>query len=207
MDYFNLDEEMGDVLDSCGGEDLLRWLLKDDGIANWETIKLYPVLAYTPQYLDNPIVVGITHKIGNDFRILHVEYEYSKYPAFDKYLNYLLEMGNYQDPVEALLDHKRALLVDDEDIQDGMLIGWKKIMNQVIDGARDNKEDRIVDLDFYDALVEKMITNQKSMAFDLMSNLEDIVSRILNLDFESELVLIESKDTEDFDESFQNQWV
>ena len=45
------------------------------------------------------------------------------------------------------------------------------------------------------------------MAFDLMSNLEDIVSRILNLDFESELVLIESKDTEDFDESFQNQWV
>ena len=34
MDYFNIDEEMGDVLDSCGGEDLLRWLLKDDGIAN-----------------------------------------------------------------------------------------------------------------------------------------------------------------------------
>ena len=70
-----------------------------------------------------------------------------------------------------------------------------------------NKEDRIVDLDYYDSLVEKMITNQKSMAFDLMSNLEDIVSRILNLDFESELVLIESNDAEDFDESFQNQWV
>lgn len=206
MDYFNIDDEMEEVLDSCGGEHLLRWLLKDDGITNWETIKLYPIVAYMPQYLKGPIVVGITHKIGNQFRVIHVEYDYSNYSAFEKYLNYLLEMGDYQDPVEALLDHKKAILVDDEDIQDGLLIGWKRILEQVIAGVRDNKEDNIVNLDYYDELIDKLITNQKSKTFDLMSNLEDIVTKILNLDFEKEVVLIDSEDIEDFDDTFQNQW-
>ena len=206
MDYFNIDDKMEQVLDSCGGEDLLRWLLKDDGITNWETIKLYPVVAYMPQYLKEPIVVGITHKIGHEFRVIHVEYDYSNYSGFEKYLNYLLEMGDYQDPVEALLDHKKAILVDDDDIQDAFLIGWKVILEQVIAGVRDNKEDNIVNLDYYESSLDNLSSNQKSSAFDLMSNLEDIVTKILNLDFEKEVVLIDSHETEEFDDTFQNQW-
>ncbi len=36
MGKFNLKTEMANLFDSCGGEDLVRWLLKDDGVIDWD---------------------------------------------------------------------------------------------------------------------------------------------------------------------------
>ena len=205
MKTFNLEEEMVEVLDSCGGEDLLRWLLKDDGIDNWETIELYPIIAYSPSHLDRPIVIGITHMMGDNYRIIHMEYDYSKYPAFERYLNYLLTMGDYEDPIEALLDHKRAILVDDEDINDANLIGWDLVLEQVIDGARDNKEDRVVDFDFYDNLIEQIIHKDSDLFMNFVSSLDELIMKIMNID-NSKSNIIQVNDADEFDDSFKEDW-
>ena len=36
-------DDLIEMMENCGGEDLLRYLLKEDGMINWETISLYPL--------------------------------------------------------------------------------------------------------------------------------------------------------------------
>jgi hypothetical protein len=206
MSKFNLKTEMANLFDSCGGEDLVRWLLKDDGIINWDTIKLYPIIAYSPKHLDCPIAIGFAHKVEGDFRIVHAEFDFDSNPIFQEYVDYLLEMGGYKEPIEALIDHKKALIADDNDIIDGELLGWKTIMNQVIKGVRDNNEDKLIEVDFYD-IKEQMLTNSEQEIFNHFINLFDKLFTQM-IDIEATNIKIECLDVSanGFDADFQEEW-
>ena len=130
------------MMENCGGEDLLRYLVKEDGIINWETLPLYPIVAYSPSHMDEAILIGIAYWDGVEFNILHSEYEFEGYPAFDKWVKYLMEMGtDYQNEAEALLDHHRAIIVINRDMKEGMKIGWEALLSEVIYGIRPTRYD------------------------------------------------------------------
>tara|TARA_Y100000310_G_scaffold339555_1_gene432573 strand:- start:4116 stop:4739 length:624 start_codon:yes stop_codon:yes gene_type:complete len=206
MGKFNLKTEMANLFDSCGGEDLVRWLLKDDGVIDWDTIKLYPIIAYSPKHLDNPIAIGFTHKVEGDFRIVHAEFDFDSKPIFQEYVKYLLEMGNYKEPIEALIDHKRALIADDNDILDGELLGWKTIMNQVIKGIRDNNENKLIEVDFYD-INEQMMTNSEEEIFSHFINLFDkLFMQMAGMDATNIKIECIDPSSKGFDADFQEEW-
>lgn len=136
-----LNDSLQKFIDSCGGEDLIRYLLKDEGNDNWENLILHPIVAWSPPHIDEPIVVGISV----EGEVFSSKWDFNEYPEFQKWIDYIMEMGKYDSPIDALIDHKRALIPDEEDIMDAEMMGWKKVMQQVLDGERistimDNEE-------------------------------------------------------------------
>ena len=119
-------DDLIEMMENCGGEDLLRYLLKEDGMINWETISLYPIVAYSPPHMDEAILIGIAYWDGVHFNILHSEYEFEDHPIFDNWVKYLMEMGiNYKNEAEALLDHHRAIIAIKRDIKEANKINAK----------------------------------------------------------------------------------
>jgi len=130
-------DDLIEMMENCGGEDLLRYLLKEDGMINWETIPLYPIVAYSPPHMDGAILIGIAYWDGIQFNILHSECEFEDHPTFDKWVKYLMEMGtNYENEAEALLDHNRAIIAVKRDMKEANKIGWEALLSEVIYGIR-----------------------------------------------------------------------
>lgn len=136
-------DDLIEMMENCGGEDLLRYLLKEDGMINWETISLYPIVAYSPPHMDEAILIGIAYWDGVHFNILHSEYEFEDHPIFDNWVKYLMEMGiNYKNEAEALLDHHRAIIVIKRDIKEANKIGWEALLSEVIYGIRPTRYEK-----------------------------------------------------------------
>ena len=206
MSKFNLRNEMDNLFDSCGGEDLVRWLLKDDGVIDWQTIELYPIVAYSPNHLDDPIAIGFTHKVEGDFRIVHAEFDFESRPKFQKYVSYLLKMGGYNEPMEALMDHNRILIADDEDIMDGELLGWKSIMNQVLEGVRNNNQKKLMEVDYYD-IKEQMLTNSEEEIFNHFIDLFDkLFMQIVENTKSTPTIDYSNPTSTTYDEDFKEKW-
>jgi len=197
---------MENLFDSCGGEDLVRWLLKDDGVVNWKTIKIYPIIAYSPKHMDNPIAIGFTHKVEDKFRIIHAEFNFDSQPAFQDYIKYLLDMGNYKEPIEALIDHKRALIADDNDILDGELLGWKTIMNQVIKGIRDNNEHKLIEVDFYDINEQMMVNSEEEVFSHLINFFDKLFMQMMSNNNPNIKIGYLDVSLDDFDADFKEEW-
>ena len=135
--------DITEMMKNCGGEDLLRYLLKEDGMINWETISLHPIIAYSPSHMDEAILIGIAYWDGVQFNILHSEYEFEDHLIFDNWVKYLMEMGNnYENEAEALLDHHRAIIAIKRDIQEANKIGWKSLISEVIYGIRPTRYEK-----------------------------------------------------------------
>ena len=127
-------------IESLGGEDLLRWLMKDDGITDWSEATLYPIISYHPQLLRKPIVVGVgtLASDGRCSQILADEWDFEHLPEFQDYVDYLMEMGDYTTPLQALSDHNRAMILNEIDMIDSKERGLTAIIMEVIEGKRPN---------------------------------------------------------------------
>ena len=136
----SVERDFAVFLESLGGEDLLRWLMKDDGIIDWSEITLYPIISYHPQLLKKPIVVGVGTLTtdGQCSKILADEWDFEHLPEFQEYVDYLMEMGNYETPLQALSDHNRAMILNEIDIIDSKERGLIAIIMEVIEGERPN---------------------------------------------------------------------
>ena len=136
----SVERDFAVFIESLGGEDLLRWLMKDDGIKNWSEITLYPIISYHPHLLKKPIVVGVgtLASDGQCSQILADEWDFEHLPEFQEYVNYLMEMGDYTSPLQALSDHNRAMILNEIDMIDSNERGLTAIMMEVIEGKRAN---------------------------------------------------------------------
>ena len=116
----SVERDFAVFIESLGGEDLLRWLMMDDGIMDWSDATLYPIISYHPQLLRKPIVVGVgtLTSDGRCSKILADEWDFEHLPEFQDYVDYLMEMGNYNTPLQALSDHNRAMILNEIDMID-----------------------------------------------------------------------------------------
>ena len=184
-----MEDSLQKFIDSCGGEDLLRYLLKDEGRDDWEDLTFQPIVAWSPSHIDDPIVVGIS--VEGD--VFTSKWDFSEYPELQKWIDYIMKMGKYESPADALIDHKRAIIPDEEDIMDAEMMGWKKVMQQVIDGERvslimDNDEFKD-EMESFFGFVEHIMT---SLGFTNITGKENLRA--------------ESDETEDFSDTFKSQW-
>mgnify|MGYP003645060623 CR=1 FL=1 len=201
--------ELNKFLDSCGGEDLIRWLLKDDGYRNWQSMSLMPIVAWSPPHMAEPLVVGVAVKgeLDEEPNILVSTQEFPKNKEFNSWVQYLMERGEYVEPAEALLDHNRALIASEVDIMDAEMIGWKVVLQEVIDCERDNGVDGLRTPDEFD---EEMIEE-----FTLLGGMIEFMMDTLGLGEEyrdfadslEEVYTIQTEYSEDYSDAFKNEWV
>ncbi|HAI41207.1 MAG TPA: hypothetical protein DCM40_25420, partial [Maribacter sp.] len=95
-------EELYHLMESCGGEDLIRYLLKYDGVIDWETITLNPIVAYSPNHMEGAIVCGIAYWNGYDFQIIHSEESFDN-NNLQELVNSVSISQNFEFGAEALL--------------------------------------------------------------------------------------------------------
>ncbi len=197
MDY---KVEMEKIMDACGGEDLLRYLIKEDGVINWDSITINPIVAYSPRHMDRAIMVGCAYRHGNSFHILHSAYDFTEHPKFERWVNYLMEMDEtYEMPAEALLDHNRAIIATEMDIDDAQMTSWEDIVKEVIDGERPNRYDSTSSSPLFDSEHD-----MADVLFDALFGLKNFIELITQ---ETDVTLeVETSDIEDFNMDWQEEW-
>ena len=194
-----VEKALHDMMNNCGGEDLLRYLIKEDGYNNWKTVKLLPIVAYSPSHLDNAIVCGIAYWNGIGYNILHSEFEYES-EIFQDWVDYLMEMGEYQTTSEALLDHHRAIIANDIVIKQAENTSWEEVISQVIYGTLSNN--------FYKATNTTNLSPQFDFLNSLMDALFDIDKNITNerKNYYKKMQFVPVKKKSGFSKDFQDEW-
>ena len=109
-------EELHHLMESCGGEDLIRYLLKEDGVKNWETITLHPIVAYSPNHMNRAIICGIAYWNGFDFQIIHSEESFEN-ANLEELVDSVTISHNFEYGAEALLSMNRAIIATPEVIK------------------------------------------------------------------------------------------
>ena len=133
----DIESEMQNLMDACGGEDLIRYLLREDGVFNWETINLHPIVAYEPKHMNKAMVCGIAYWDGLKFNIIHSEEKFGN-STLQEWVNSITISKNYEYSVEALLSLNRAIVVTPQVKNDSERMSWEAIELEVIYGYRSN---------------------------------------------------------------------
>ena len=196
----DIKKEMVKVMDSCGGEDLLRYLMKDDGVINWDKLPINPIVAYSPVHLDKAIIIGLAYRHNGKFHIIHSEYEFLNHGKFNEWVEYLMEMDErYENPSQAVLDHRRAIIATEMDIDDAEICSWEEIIREVIDG---NRPTRYGDKSYSSAFDSEY--DMADVLFDALFGLQQFIEMIMvddSVELEAEI-----EDSDDFDEEWKNEW-
>ena len=174
---------------------------KDDGVVNWEKLPINPIVAYSPTHMENAIVIGLAYRHNGKFHIIHSEYEFPKYEKFNEWIEYLMEMDeSYDMPAEAVLDHHRAIVATEMDIDDAHMISWEEIIKEVIDGERPTRFSEEAQNPIYDSEYD-----MAEVLFDALFGLKQFIEMIID---DEEIVLeAEITDADDFDEGWKQDWV
>ena len=213
---FDARAKMDEIAQQIGGYPQLRMEMRNAGFMEWNTAKFYPVVAWFPEYMDEPDVVGIAIRHGYSFSILYGR-TITPHEKVNKWFDYVSLHDNYNSITEALLDHHKAIIateIDFAEIDNGKT--WTDLVQEVIDGIRPTKydindDDFLIDsidvINFSDA--ETWLSEHESfrVLFNALKNLG--VGDINSSSFESskseekDLVLFSG---DKFDEEFQNEW-
>ena len=129
--------ELDNLIESCGGEDLLRYLIKDDGLENWKTVKFNPIIAYSPKHMDKAVICGIAYWNGKNYKIIHSE-DLWAYESLNLWVQSTMISEGHDYEAEALLAHNKALIVTPGELEENEIKSWEKIMMEVIYGFRSN---------------------------------------------------------------------
>lgn len=185
--------ELDNLIESCGGEDLLRYLIKDDGLENWQTVELNPIIAYSPKHMEKAIVCGIAYWNGANYQIIHSE-DLWAYESLNLWVESTMISEGYNFEVEALLAHNKALIVTQRELKESEKNSWEKIVMEVVYGFRGNN---------YSPVNSKEILKD----FNLLPSFFDILLDVQNY---TSLDNINStkkiKKSLDFPEDWKNKW-
>ena len=184
----SMERDFAVFIESVGGEDLLRWLMRDEGMVNWDVAPLYPIVAYEPKYLTKPIVIGVATKTFDRWDIMAQEWDFEHLHDFQKYVDYLMEMGGYESPLEALLDHNRAIILNEIDLLDAKERGLIILMTEVVNGVR----------------IDEFQNQNESLNFEV-EGLEMFITIISNLLDDHNTPKIELED-DSFNHVWQKNW-
>lgn len=190
----NIKKEMQDLLDSCGGEDLLRYLLKDEGVEDWETVILHPIVAYSPPYMSMAEICGIAYWNGVKFEIIHSE-EIISHANFERWIESVMEERGLAYEAEALLEENRAIIATPQ-IIDEVVKGnksWEGVVLEVMYGYRANN---------FGTRKTYNLSNEISM----LSSFFDILMDVKKEYDVGNSTMIPKRATLDFPEDFKTKW-
>jgi len=210
---FNARERLSEIAEEIGGESVLREQMRDSGYKNWSTATFYPVVAWFPQYMTEPDILGIAVRDGFSFKVLYGCLT-TPHEGIDEWFKYVSLHDEYVSITEALLDHHKAFIATESDMEDVEESSWAEMGEEVIQGLRPTKFD-VHDDDF-------LIQGEYVFNFPLGDNstldaLKTLLDSIKELGIgqglstnefsryggESEIV---ASTSEEYSEDFKNDW-
>ena len=163
-----IDDEMAKAMQSFGGEDLIRYLLKDDGVQNWQTVKFHPIITYSPLHMDSAELAGIAYWDGVRYNIAYSEESFLN-GRLNEWLEKVMDFENHDSEAEALLSHNVAIIATSKEIDESEMLGWEEIISEVLYGYRSNN---------YTTTNQIKNTNHNNISVDmnLLTSFFDILS-------------------------------
>ncbi len=215
----NANQRMSEILRPLGGEEGLRKKLRTHGYSNWNTISFYPIIGYFPKYMDSCDVVGVAVRSNYSFKIVYGCIT-TDYQGVNEWYSYVSLHDDYNSLTEALLDHHKAMIATEVDMQDAKLRSWESILEEVHDGVRRTKYD-VDDDDFL--LTDSMnitfgVSSDFTDSSDILSFLEALKdfsamnpNRFIKFveqgeELEEELEIKFDEDNKDWNDDFINEW-
>ena len=185
--------ELDNLIESCGGEDLLRYLIKDDGLENWQKVELNPIIAYSPKHMEKAIVCGIAYWNGVNYQIIHSE-DLWAYESLNLWVQSTMISEGHDYEAEALLAHNKALIVTQKELKDNEKKSWEKIVMEVVYGFRGNNYSPVNSTEILRDF------NLLSSFFDILLDVQNY-TRLDNLNSTKKI-----KKSLDFPEDWKNKW-
>tara|TARA_R110002020_G_scaffold319988_2_gene536013 strand:- start:188 stop:763 length:576 start_codon:yes stop_codon:yes gene_type:complete len=185
--------ELDNLIESCGGEDLLRYLIKDDGLENWQKVELNPIIAYSPKHMEKAIVCGIAYWNGVNYQIIHSE-DLWAYESLNLWVQSTMISEGHDYEAEALLAHNKALIVTQKELKDNEKKSWEKIVMEVVYGFRGNNYSPVNSTEILKDF------NLLSSFFDILLDVQNY-TRLDNLNSTKKI-----KKSLDFPEDWKNKW-
>jgi len=138
------------ILDTEENEELLRWVSGESVLGNATHAPVYPIVAFDPRSMDEPIIVGLVLVSHHYFQLegtcsigsMGLFYDVCAWedlpPCISEYVSYVWEMENGIWPTmsELLLYHNRAAVLDEKAQADGEQMGWKQVVEDSLFGKR-----------------------------------------------------------------------
>ncbi len=210
---FDARERMDEIAEDMGGEPLLREQMRMAGYRDWETAMFYPVIAWFPQYMNEPDVLGIAVRNGFSFNVLFGCVN-TPHQELNEWYSYVSLHDNYESVTEALLDHHKAFIATEVDMADAYASSWRELGEEVIAGIRPTKFN-INDDDF---LQDSFIFDIPAIEQSSLDLFQTLMDSLRNLGIGSEISIhgfTNSPDVEeiivsqssDFSEEFKDEWV
>ena len=193
-----IDDEMERAMKSFGGEDLIRYLLKDDGIQNWQTVKFHPIVAYSPLHMDDAELAGIAYWNGAEYSIAYSEDNFLN-DRLNEWLEGVMDFENHDTEAQALLSYNMAIIATSNEIDESKNIGWEIIISEVLYGFRSNN---------YHISKERNNThiNNISVDMDLLTSFFDILLDTDKFFRDKKKNHILAKQELGFPDGFQDEW-
>jgi len=189
-----VEDELNNLIEACGGEDLLRYLIKEEGVEDWESVTLNPIIAYSPTHMPKALICGIAYWNGTQYQIIHSE-DMWEVDNLNVWLNRTMSMEGFRLEAEALLAHNKAIIVTEKEMGESNNKSWEKIITEVMYGFRPNN---------YGFKSKQSINHD----FNLLSSFFDILLDVKN---SSQLINPNKSTSErrnlDFPEEWKNEWV
>ena len=140
------------ILDTEENEGLLRWISGDSVAGNTAHAPVYPIVAFDPRFMEQPVIVGLVlvshhyfdldgeHPIGPMGLFHDVSDLDDLPPCIKEYVMYVweLEDGVWPTIAELLLYHNRAVVLDEAAQDDGEKYGWKQVVEDALFGKRNS---------------------------------------------------------------------
>ena len=191
----DINKDFEELLNDCGGEDLIRYLLKEDGVHNWETVELHPIVVYSPSHMDSAEIGGICYWNGGGFSIVHSECLYES-DNLNLWIESIMNKENFEYEVEAFFHMNRAIVATPQVIDYSESKTWERIVLEVMYGYRSNNFN---------------ISISNNTKFDGMSSVDSIANFFdILLDVKENLSSMKRgaslKNGPDFSEDFKHQW-
>ena len=192
----NIKKDFEELLNDCGGEDLIRYLLQDDGVSDWETVVLHPIVVYSPSHMDSAEIGGICYWDGVGFSIIHSESLYES-DNLNLWIESVMEKENYEYEVEVFFHMNRAIVATPQVIDYSMNKSWERIVLEVMYGYRSSNYNINISAtpsSFGDFTSVDSIANFFDILLDVKENLSSMrVSKSV-------------KNGPEFSDKFKEQW-
>ena len=105
-----------------GGIGVFRWIIEQDGVPNYNDIKLYPIIAWNEYHHDDVIVIGSAYRHNEYFVVINYEEDYSYFPErLQVWIEDVMDLNDYSNVVEVFRDN-HLIAIFDENME--MMVEW-----------------------------------------------------------------------------------
>lgn len=105
-----------------GGVEVFRWIIEQDGVPNYNDIKLYPIIAWNEYHHDDVIVIGSAYRYNEYFVAITYEEDYRYFPErLQVWIEDVMDLNEYSNVVELFRDN-HLIAIFDENME--MLVEW-----------------------------------------------------------------------------------